>query len=987
MELEEYRLVHYYKLTGQYKEAIQLCFKILEQYPNQQDVLTCMGEAYGSLGKKDEAYKCYNDALKLDPHNSSLWHEKGMVCAKLGDEEEALICYNTAITLNPYNPNYYYDKGRTLHSLKREEEARLCDILYNKCITTKITNDLLSWFCSGVFCPFTVLDNQSIDFLNIDSHSSRLWVKKGDIKEDAGDKKVALRFYKKAVEISPNRYDIWYRMGEIAIQMRKFDEAIKYYGEVLKLYPLYEAYINKGMSYLMLDQNYKALHCFDKAIELNPLRDEGWINKGYLLYRLHHLSGAEMCYLEAIKINPRNAYAWLNCGVLLYHLNRQSKALEYNDTVTLLEPNNYKGWFNKGHLYWLFGDKKNAKQCFCKAMELSMDNVSFWSHSVFVNLFLRLESYNEALICARNIVDRAPSSSNWFFLGVTYEESGKYNNAIDCFNKAIKLKPSKAVYWNAKGCCLEVLDRLNQSESCFRQAVKLAPNDPAILYNVGTVLSYNDQYSEAISFYDKAVEILASRLMDFHNLENKINDVNQLSDITQLELANVLSRKGIVLIYLKRNQEALECFNEAIKLNENESATMANLGYAYYKLEKLDKAVEYCNKALSIDSLNEKYWDFKGMVSARLGKYSEAVKDFLKAGIDILGIIHRLSSIQETDIFYDLLDQDPFFKKATENIGDKSKLAKYKKLYIYSLRIINLLYVDKDEENQVAHYTKAQIAKKLLFENAIFRLSTVATANDTNEGNVLLNYLFSSRRRNHSSLELFDAFIGCFTFNSDSLNQFRLYGKTNGEEGTGVSIIIGKHFFNNYKRENIPYSLCGGKLAQYKLPLYRCIYIDPTTNYIVSVGQKEESSIYRDVLNISNGNKELAEEVISNYRAYIQEIIDNVRIGLNNMKSEVLGLDRTVVQRLLINLRYLCKNASYKEEQECRIFRIESLNSKEIIRTDCEHKHINYINVDNYVKQICFGPRAKEIDIFKDELKKCDLNVDCYMSDHPFTSD
>jgi protein O-GlcNAc transferase len=40
------------------------------------------------------------------------------------------------------------------------------------------------------------------------------------------------------------------------------------------------------------------------------------------------------------------------------------------------------------------------------------------------------------------------------------------------------------------------------------------------------------------------------------------------------------------------------------------------------------------------------------------------------------------------------------------------------------------------------------------------------------------------------------AFISCFTLHHDSLNQFRLYGKEENKEASGLSLVLSKYFFS-----------------------------------------------------------------------------------------------------------------------------------------------------------------------------------------------
>ncbi len=71
---------------------------------------------------------------------------------------------------------------------------------------------------------------------------------------DAGDWKDALKFYKEAVELEPDKFSrLWY---------------------------------NLGVTYRKVEMYEKALACFDRATEIDPKNGEAWYNKGIMLSKI-----------------------------------------------------------------------------------------------------------------------------------------------------------------------------------------------------------------------------------------------------------------------------------------------------------------------------------------------------------------------------------------------------------------------------------------------------------------------------------------------------------------------------------------------------------------------------------------------------------------------------------------------------------------------------------------------------------------------------
>jgi tetratricopeptide (TPR) repeat protein len=60
--------------------------------------------------------------------------------------------------------------------------------------------------------------------------------------------------------------------------------------------------------------------------------------------------------------------------------------------------------------------------------------------------------------------------------GVALKNLGKHNEAIECYDKAIKIDPNYALAWNNKDLALYNLGKYNESIECYDKAIKIDPN-------------------------------------------------------------------------------------------------------------------------------------------------------------------------------------------------------------------------------------------------------------------------------------------------------------------------------------------------------------------------------------------------------------------------------------------------------------------------------------------------------------------------------
>jgi len=205
--------------------------------------------------------------------------------------------------------------------------------------------------------------------------------------------------------------------------------------------------------------------------------------------------------------------------------------------------------------------------------------------------------------------------------------------------------------------------------------------------------------------------------------------------------------------------------------------------------------------------------------------------------------------------------------------------------------VLKYLQIIPEFESKVAHYSRPSTAFSLFGDEknnkdpSNFRLSTIRGVNDPTEGLVLNDYWDQQGISETIHTNDTATFISCFTFNHNSLNQFRLYGKEAGREATGVSLVFKKKFFSDQadtldfiagpstdpssKPEQIKPNDTGKTESDNKKPsidkstLYRCIYLDPETGYW-TLAQRDKSTFYRE-----DKDKETAE---GNWRKYSEKI-------------------------------------------------------------------------------------------------------------------
>ena len=99
------------------------------------------------------------------------------------------------------------------------------------------------------------------------------------------------------------------------------------------------------------------------------------------------------------------------------------------------------------------------------------------------------------------------SADKYVTEGLSLDREGKYDEAIEAYNKAIELEPDSTDAWYNKGLTFAKQDNHEEAVKCFDKVLEKDNENASVWYNKGNALYYQFKYEEAIKCYDRALEL------------------------------------------------------------------------------------------------------------------------------------------------------------------------------------------------------------------------------------------------------------------------------------------------------------------------------------------------------------------------------------------------------------------------------------------------------------------------------------------------
>lgn len=292
--------------------------------------------------------------------------------------------------------------------------------------------------------------------------------------------------------------------------------------------------------------------------------------------------------------------------------------------------------------------------------------------------------------------------------GAALYKHGRYQEAIESFEQAIRLNPDFAVAYNDLGAAYLNLGRHQEAIEAYNQAISIKPDYIEPHYNLGVAYAGLGHWQEAIEAFKQAIRIKPDYVDAHNNLGIAYSNLGRWQEAIEAfkqairiksNFAESHYNLGWAYLNLGRYQEAIESYKWALRIKPNFAEAHNNLGMAYLNLGRYQEAIESCKRALRIKpNFVESYYNL-GMAYAGLGRWQEAIEaynqsigikpDYVEAHYALSAVYVRLGRHQEAiEAYNQATSINPdYVDTHSVQTNDQKSLSMVPKLDLLSFRV------------------------------------------------------------------------------------------------------------------------------------------------------------------------------------------------------------------------------------------------------------------------------------------------------------
>lgn len=299
------------------------------------------------------------------------------------------------------------------------------------------------------------------------------------------------------------------------------------------------------------------------------------------------------------------------------------------------------------------GDYQNFETYYEKATDLIPDRLdAYYQKALALN---KQQQYGDSIdfinkvILSNDAILKSGSSLNdiYYLLGNSYERMENYENAAECYKKAIDIKPDNSAYYRDYAIAMAYTGNMEEAEKALETArengldsIDIDYVEGEISYNNGDYSGAKDIFADCIQKTDDDYLRMRAYIMECKCIDGQDDGVSGLDEKIQIlekarkelpkeynigileQLAQTYSDLGNDTSDMSYYQEAAKVFEQIQSQGMGTYDTDYNLSVLYQNMQQYDQEETVLNQML--EKYGDNYKTYKALAYLEVAKQSQA---------------------------------------------------------------------------------------------------------------------------------------------------------------------------------------------------------------------------------------------------------------------------------------------------------------------------------------------------------------------------
>ncbi|MEO1524099.1 MAG: tetratricopeptide repeat protein [Planctomycetota bacterium] len=263
-----------------------------------------------------------------------------------------------------------------------------------------------------------------------------------------------------------------------------------------------------------------AWHEFDRTTREHPNYAPGWASLGTTYCQLQDFLRCIECCDRALELRGNLWQALLARGMAKHELGDSGGALEDLAAAVWQEPDELSIRHTRGYVLHQLGDSEAALNDLAHAVKTHPHDLPI--RLVRLGIFVEQRCFGDALAEAKNVIELHPKSFEVLIWAAHAALSLKrIEDAIEFAERAIKQDRRHPSGWQMRGNAFLDSGRHDEALADYERALHLNPQDYLILNGIGLAKHFQGDHLGAVEAFDRSIEWHPENALDAVVLSNR----------------------------------------------------------------------------------------------------------------------------------------------------------------------------------------------------------------------------------------------------------------------------------------------------------------------------------------------------------------------------------------------------------------------------------------------------------------------------------
>ncbi|MBD3233578.1 MAG: tetratricopeptide repeat protein [candidate division Zixibacteria bacterium] len=350
-----------------------------------------------------------------------------------------------------------------------------------------------------------------------------------------GDMEMCINYGMQALKIKPDYFDPMLTIGSAYINLRKYDEGLKYYKMYLEAIENFDpdndhshiiynnlgsqhfAYYGMGVAMKDLGRYNEAEKYFREAAEREPNHLKVHCELGLLAYKRRDFQTAKDEFQRDLSFNPESFEACYMLGKIASDEEDPEKAISYYEKSIAINPEQADSHLALAEIMIESNDFISAK----KHIDLVLDIHPEYSDAYRLrgNINFEMGEFRSALSDYEKYIENNPQ--DYLIMGNLancYLRLEEFEKALELYRKVISIKPDYDIGYLNLAVCYKNMKRWKEAASAFLEYYNINPVNNKIFIQIADCLVADNQIQHALGYYEKYLAVYPQDYLALYKL-------------------------------------------------------------------------------------------------------------------------------------------------------------------------------------------------------------------------------------------------------------------------------------------------------------------------------------------------------------------------------------------------------------------------------------------------------------------------------------